>query len=167
MTRTSITTTTTRGEYEQLVDTVAQLQLDLRALELERDEAKERVLAQYEARIKSYKEEIKNLMKDAQGYAKEHWQSLAPNPKAKTHETAFARAGFRTGQPTLKLLSKGKRDDCAMQLYNEGHHDLVDVVYTLNIKACLRALRQGLTALTTRFKITQTERFYVEPKAED
>jgi len=165
MARTNTEVTLTRGEFEKNIDLIAQFQLDIDRLTVERDEAKEAILRKYNTQISSLNSEIKALQTEAQTYAKLNWSRLAPSPNAKTAETPLASYGFRTGQPTPKALTKKKEADLAEQLYNDGLKDYVNVKFKLNKTAIVKALRAGVEAITKLFKLNQAERFYVEAKA--
>ena len=99
----------TRGDFETKIDLIAQFQLDIARLAVERNEAKEAILLNFNTQIAGLKDEIERLQSEALPYAKLNWKSLAPTPKAKTAETPLACYGFRTGQPSPKSLTKPRQ----------------------------------------------------------
>lgn len=164
--RTNIEITMTPEEFNDSVNRVAELQLDVAALELERDQEKERILAEYNGKISDLNTHIKAEMLKAQNYAEKNWGTLAPNATARSSSTELANFGFRTGQPTIKVLEKGKKqEDIAEQLQDADHAEYVTVKLALNKPAILKAYRNGVALIKSLFEVNQTERFFVEAKA--
>lgn len=164
-TRINLNIVKTMAEFEQLVDTIAQLQLDQSELTVERDTEKERLLAKFDTQIKGLKTEIERLQTQAATYAQANWKSI--NPEGKSATSPFARYGFRTGNPTLKLQAKAKEADVAAELHAQGLDQFVVTTYSLNKECIAKAITNDKNPILMQlFRIEQDERFFVECKAQ-
>lgn len=165
--RTNTEVMKSRGEFEEAIDTIAQLQLDLAGMIVARDKEREDVLARHGARIKSMELEIKTLQTAAQAYASVNWEALA-KPCARTADTVFAHYGFRTGNPALKAIGKRRLADIAEELHEAGHDAYVkaETKISLNRPAIIKAVSKGVAVVSRLFKVDQAERFFVEAKAQ-
>lgn len=162
--RTNTNTFETREAFENAIHQITDHQLSIASLEAERDTQKDCVLNKYNTQIKCREAEIKTLQTAAMAYASEHWAELAPSPTARSADTARARCGFRTGQPTVQP-KEGTVTDAAQHLYDAGWVEYVETKVSLNKPAILKALQEKVKVIADLFKTKQTERFYVEAKA--
>jgi phage host-nuclease inhibitor protein Gam len=162
----SKTTILTREQFELNVDIVAQLQIDMQSIIAERNDRVQRVQETYNVQIESIKKEIDLCLKTAGLYASQN-RALLLNNEQKSSETALARFGFRTGQPTVKPIQKIKEEELANELRKDGYKEYTDESYTLNKPAIKKGIEAGVQKLLSLFKIVQNETFYVEAKAKE
>lgn len=154
-----------RAVFESKIDTIAQLQVDVASMIAARDKEKEALLLKWNTKIKDLEKEIKREQTALQSYAQLHWKELG-GPKAKTAHTPLANYGFRTGQPTVKLIKRRKEAEVAQELYDEGYDNLVETTHKLDKKAIMKAYNAGNERVIELFKTDQIERFFVEAKAQ-
>ena len=152
--------------FEATVNQIAQLQVELGTKTAARAAEVEKVLERYNSDIKPLEKEVERLSTMASAYAQTHWEELSKDPKIKSSETELATYGFRTGNPTVKPIAKVKEADLAQQLHDQGYDAFVCATYTLNKDALLQAVRDKNPVACQLFKIVQTERFWVEAKAQ-
>lgn len=155
-----------RATFESKVDTIAQLQVSIAALEAERDSRVEVILKHYNDQIKAYQTEIKSEQQACQAYAQINWPQLAPDG-TRSAETPLAIYGFRTGMPQVKKLVNRTEDDLAAELYAQGQTGFVSTKHSLDKPAILKALQAGCEWLSKLFTVTQGETFFIQPKAQD
>jgi len=94
-----------RAEFDQALDTIAELQVSIRKHEALRDAAIQQVRDTHEPKIQSLTEQARGLVVLAEKYAETHRGELFAG-NLKSAETPLSIFGFRVGNPTLKLLNK-------------------------------------------------------------
>lgn len=168
--KTPSVTIESRAIFEQKIDTLAALEVQIQTLEAEEAKAKEALLAQYESQIDAIRKEQEGDLKLCADYAKLHWNDLAEKDK-RSADTPLATYGFRTGMPQVAKTVKTKEEIIANQLHAYGHDDVLTVSYSLNKPAILKLLQDTAHAapewLKKLFRVKQDETFFVNPKAQE
>jgi len=95
----------TRNEFDQVINRIAELELQIRANTSVRDEAIQKIQNEFTPLETELQNQLKGYVAQAEKYAEEHREELFPN-KAKSAQTSLAVFGFRLGNPTLALLNR-------------------------------------------------------------
>jgi phage host-nuclease inhibitor protein Gam len=184
MSRIKLPTLKSREDFTAAVDESARLTVEIRKIEAARDAKVQAVQALFGEQIPALQAQCNALVAQAEKYAEEHREELLPG-KLKSHDTALATFGFRTGMPALKLLSKWSWEKVLEQLRTSNGLDCFirnkpEVDKAKIIVATNEGLLSfpGLTAEKEEavyqlplsdlgVKIVQDETFYIEPKLDD
>lgn len=184
----------TREEFNAAVQQAADHELMIRYIATRRDRAIQRIQARFGEKIAPLAVERDAQIALAEKYAEEHRKELLPDEtKKKSGETPVATFGYRTGNRTVRLLSKVSEENAIATLealrldrfvrtvkeidkaglLREADDDknvtrsVHDPVGAEIIDPLTRLPKLELVALSTAgLKITQAETFYVEPKVE-
>ncbi len=154
-----------RQQFEQAVDTAAQIQLDLADMKTNLDLELQAVRERYGPHIKAYQAEIKEQVTLCAAYAAEHRKDLLPGP-SKSGSTSLAKFGFRKGQPTLKPRSKMTWEKVKAAIKKRAWITLLRTTVTVDKQAILKICRDDQLAKIGLRK-DQVESFYVEAKTDD
>jgi phage host-nuclease inhibitor protein Gam len=153
----------TRAEFDEAVDEIARLTVELRKGEAQRDAEIQKVREQYEPAITVVTDTLKLLALSVEKFAEDHRDDLFVG-KVKSSETSLAIFGFRLGQPTLKTLSKAWTWERVLEALVDG--GLKRFVRTKS-EPDKDAMKQHLTPeqlASVGCRIDQAETFFVEPK---
>lgn len=104
MTRIKSPTLASIEKFEDAIDQIARLTVQLHSEMTLRDQAIQQTRDKFAPSVGAKVDEIEKLTLLAEAYAKENRATLLPG-KEKTAETALARFGFRLGNPTTKTKS--------------------------------------------------------------
>ncbi|MGF1484755.1 MAG: host-nuclease inhibitor Gam family protein [Opitutales bacterium] len=165
--RARVAVTGTREEFERDVNRIAQLQvLEAKAVAT-RDAESEAVLKKWNPQIEGLQAEMEPLLKRAAAFAQAHREELF-DAGLRSGGTQLAIVGFRMGQPEV-VKARGVKptlEQLAETLQQEGYADCVTVKYTVDKSGIKKRLQNGCKRIAEIFRIRQTERFYVESKAQ-
>ena len=166
MAKIKISAIKSQAEFEQKIDVCAQLEADQRVLSAELDRKILALKEKYGAEIESIKKQAKQLTKECSSYALSHPELFGKNKSA---ETALARFGFRTGQPTIKTVGRISE---AVALENLLMHKKGMEYATTKISLNKPAIRDGLDKgedewLGDIFYVEQDETFFIDPKTDE
>ncbi len=155
---------TTRIKFERLLDEIAASTVELRHCQAARNNAVQRAQTIFQSEIEAHEAAIKAKASLCEKYAKEHRDELLPG-KVKSAETPLARYGFRTGMPTLKLLSKFTWEQVVQRLKHLGKRQFIRMVLEPDKQAILTAqTTDDLSDFGVR--VVQAETFFIEPKVD-
>lgn len=155
-----------RIDFEVTVDRCSFIQVELDRLNAQKNQFIQIAQAHAAEHIAELQAEQKFKVALCEKYAEEHRAELLPDEKkTKSNETPLSRYGFRTGTPSLKLLSK------------ISWEKVVDNLRALKLTKYIRTTyepdKQKLLADGTNFtlseigvKIVQSETFFIEPKVD-
>ena len=147
------------------VDEIARLEVRVRSLEAKRDAAIQHVRIEQDAIIKADKARLTSLLKLAATYATVHRSSLFTG-SMKSAASALARFGFRSGNPTLKVLNnKWSMDTVLVAVKKLGKY--FRTVEELDKQAIHDAKLTDAELAAIGLRIDSGERFFVESKSED
>lgn len=147
------------------VDEIARLEVRVRSLEAKRDAAIQHVRIEHDAVIESDKARLTSLLKLAATYATVHRSSLFTGGM-KSAASALARFGFRSGNPTLKVLNnKWNMDTVLVAVKKLGKY--FRTVEELDKQAIHDAKLTDAELAAIGLRIDSGERFFVESKSED
>lgn len=161
MAKVKIQTINSLAEFEQKIDVCAQLETDQRLLSAELDKKILELKENYGGEIESIKKQVKALCSECGLYAAAHPELFSKNKSA---ETALAKYGFRTGNPTVKTIGKLKESDAIESLLNVGGERYIVTKHTLDKSAIREGLERGVVFLKALFKVVQDEGFFIEAK---
>lgn len=159
-----------KEECVELINEVSRLELQRRKLEIELKRAVQKIQDEMGPQIVALQELIEGKVARISDYVSDHSEAMFKKG-TKSGETALADYGFRTGNPTLSTAKKWKWEDVIkalktdefMRAYvrtkEEVQKDLVKADYTAE-----KLNSEILSAYG--MKITQTESFWIEPKAD-
>lgn len=155
----------TRGEFNQALDDVASMSVELRKMEADRDAELQAVQEAYNDDILDVRKKIKGLVAQAEKYALSHRAELLP-PGKKGGETSLALFGFRTGNPALVLLNKKWTWEEVINALKSM--SLTEFIVTKQAadKDALKARLNDVELAAIGCRIEQDEAFWVEPKLE-
>lgn len=156
----------TRAEFEQALNDVAAMSLDVRKMEADRDMEVQEIIEGYNDDILAVKKLVKGQLALAEKYALAHRKEVLGEDK-KSGETSLARYGFRTGQPTLVTLNRKWTWETVMEaLRSQSLEQFIKTKQTPDKDAMKAHLdEEKLAAVGCRIK--QSEAFWVEPKLEE
>ncbi len=158
---------TSRAEFDEKVNEVAQLDVELRQLSTQMDAELQTVRDKYAARLESKGNYRDALFHACDSYASKH-QGEVLTPGMRSGETALARYGFRLGNPTLVLLSrKHKWEGVLAAICAKGEEWVAKYITHPAPKANKDALKTGLSdeeLAGLGCRIEQTDAFWLEPK---
>jgi phage host-nuclease inhibitor protein Gam len=156
----------TRAEFDQALDDVAAMSVEVRKIEAERDVQLQAIQEAYNDDLMAVKEKIKGLLAQAEKYALSHRNDVLPVGK-KSGETSLALFGFRTGLPTLTLLNrKWTWDEVVNALRSAGLERFI-VTKSTPDKDAMKAKLNDTELAAVGCRIKQDESFWVEPKLEE
>ncbi|MBE6413225.1 MAG: hypothetical protein E7035_01570 [Verrucomicrobiaceae bacterium] len=166
MAKIKMATIKSRAEFEEKIDICAQLDADKNLLAAELDKKILALKEKYGTQIESIKKQTKELTNACSIYAASHPEIFGKNKSA---ETALARFGFRTGQPTIKTVGRISE---ARALENLLLHKNGIEYATTKISLNKPAIREGLEKgedewLADVFCVVQEETFFVEAKTDE
>jgi phage host-nuclease inhibitor protein Gam len=154
----------TRAQFDACVDDICRLQLDREAIVTQRDKELARILEHHNPTIERISEDISAKLLLCEKYATSHRDTLFG--KLKSAASALAIFGFRTGNPTLKLLNrKWKWNDVVAALKSTGRYEFVRTKEEPDKDGLKKLPESDLASVGLR--IDQEETFYIEPKRED
>lgn len=120
----------------------------------------------YEAQIEARKQELKAHAKLIEAWAMQN-PTAFPKDK-KSIEFPCGSIGHRTGTPTVKAIGGWTLDRAAIKLAADGQRQFLAVKETVSKELILAAVRDNAINAewlrTYGLQITQTERFFIEPK---
>lgn len=120
----------------------------------------------YEAQIEAHKQELKAHAKLIEAWAMQN-PTAFPKDK-KSIEFPCGLIGHRTGTPTVKAIGGWTLDRAALKLSADGQRQFLAVKESVSKELILAAARDNaINAEWLRnygLQITQTERFFIEPK---
>lgn len=155
----------TRSEFETALNDVAAMTVELRHMEADRDAEIQATQEAYNDDILEVKAKIKGLVAQAEKYALSHKAEIFPSGK-KGGETALARFGFRTGNPTLALLNrKWTWDEVVNALRSMGKESFIVTKHAAD-KDGMKAHMDDAELAAVGCRVKQDESFWVEPKLE-
>jgi phage host-nuclease inhibitor protein Gam len=160
----AITSIDTRAQFDATVDEICRLQLDREAIVTFRDSRLATIMEEENPKIERISEDISAKLLLCEKYAVTHRETLFG--KLKSAASALATFGFRTGNPTLKVLNrKWKWNDVVAALKSSGRFDCVRTKEEPD-KDALKKL-PGADLASVGLRIDQEESFYIEPKREE
>lgn len=155
------------AQFQRVIDDIALATVQLRKLEATRDAKLQAIRTEWEPTCIQQVDRIKALGLMAEKYAAEHRDELFPG-KAKSADTPLATYGFRTGMPSLKLLSKWSWEKVLQILEQFQMLSFVRTKLEVDKDAIIREARDGLISgrqlSDIGVKLVQNEAFYIEPK---
>lgn len=168
-----------RLSFEEAVDRVSFVQVELRQLYAERDAAVQQAQLTHAATIAELEDELNAKLALCEKFAAEHRDELLPG-KGKSNETPLSRWGFRTGMPQLKLLSKWSWAKVLEQLVGVGARDCIRVKEEVDKEALLKLGKDGTLTVAAEdpakakthslavlgVRIVQDETFFIEAKVD-
>lgn len=156
----------TRAEFDQALDDVAAMSVEVRKIEAERDAQLQAIQETYNDDLMAVKEKIKGLLAQAEKYALSHRAELFPDGK-KSSETSLALFGFRTGNPTLALLNKKWTWEEVINALKSM--SLTEFIVTKQAadKDAMKVKLNDTQLAAVGCRVAQAESFWVEPKLED
>ena len=161
--RIKATSFSNRAEFDDALDQIAQIQVAIRKAEAERDRAIQQVRDTFEPKIQGFSERVRGLALLAEKFAESHRGELLP-PDRKSGETALAVYGFRTGNPTLKLLSKRWNWEGVLEAVKRHFPGRFVRTTEAVEKDSLKAQLTDEQLATVGLRVDQAETFYVEAK---
>ena len=181
----------TREAFLGLVAEITSLEAQVRALAGKRDVAIADVTEKFQTEIDRLKGEVKGKLAQVEDYAEENRATLLPKD-AKSFAAGTARLGWRTGNPTVKFLSRqteesvvtllhGHRLDAYVRTVEEVNKELikcdcadgVHLIAPVLDPAGNAVFKDGVPVtrtvplVTVGLKITQSETFFMEPASAD
>jgi phage host-nuclease inhibitor protein Gam len=160
----STTVIETRAQFDSTVDAICKLQLDREERVTERDRLIAEIREKHDTEIERIGEEISAKLVLCEKYATTHRETLFG--KLKSAASSLGLFGFRTGNPTLKLLNrKWKWTDVVATLKATGRLDLI-ITKEDPDKNGLKKLPEAELA-TIGLRIDQEETFFIEPKRDE
>ena len=155
-----------RAEFERVLENIVIAQLTKERLENRRDKKIVDIRSEFEGEINDVAEKMQANVIRAEKYAETHRDELLP-AKRKTAETAVTFFGFRTGNPTLVLLSRKWTWAKVLETIKELFpiNDFIVTKESVDkdvIKARLSDRPEVLAQIGTR--IEQKEVFFIDPK---
>lgn len=174
---------TTEADFIRTINEAASLQSKAATLIAERDARIVEIQNEYAEQLSPIENEIDKLVALADGYAQSHRDALLPKGK-KSVELAIASYGWRTGNRTVKLLSRMTAEGVIAMLKGAGLGAYVRQVEEIAKDKILsdckddKTLHMHRVSVTTAdedadvslssvgLKISQSETFFIEPKAE-
>ena len=154
----------TRAQFDATVDEICRLQLDREAIVTYRDRRLAEIMEVENPKIETISESISAKLLLCEKFAITHRETLFG--KLKSAASALGFFGFRTGNPTLKLLNKKwKWNDVVAALKSTGQFGFIRTKEEPD-KDALKKLEPSELAVIG-LRIDQDESFYIEPKRED
>lgn len=160
----SSTAIETRAQFDTAVDECCHLQLDLEKLVVKRDKQLAKIREEHDPEIERITEQMRAKVVLCEKYATTHKDTLFG--RAKSAAASLGIFGFRTGNPTLKLLNrKWKWDDVVNAIKSSDRLELLRV----KTEANKDALKQLPDEEQAKFGVRteQEETFFIEPKRDD
>jgi len=156
----------TRSEFEQALNDIASMSVDIRKIEADRDMEVQEVIEGYNDDIQAVQKLVKGQLALAEKYALAHRKELLPEDK-KSGETSLARFGFRMGLPTLATLNrKWTWETVINALRSQSLEQFIVTKHTPDKDAMKAHLdKEKLAAVGCRIK--QAESFWVEAKLDE
>lgn len=165
MAKIKITTISSRAEFESKIDQCAQLETAQHLIEAELAQKVLEIKENYGEQIEAHKKEVKRLTAECAQYAASNTVQLFG--KNRSSETALARFGFRTGQPTLKNTGKKKDAEIIAELIKkDANSQYVSKKLSLDKDAIRNAIENGVVWLKSFFVVQQDEAFFINPKTD-
>ena len=153
----------TRAEFDSALDTIANLEVQLRSAEAARDEEIQAVRDEHDGAISTLKERLEALAALAEKYAIDHRTELFPG-KLKSGETTLANFGFRVGNPTLALLNRKWSWEAVLNAVKAAFPKQYVRTTEAVDKDALKAQLNETQLAAIGCKVSQTETFYVAAK---
>lgn len=153
-----------RPGFEKEVDVIARAQLKVKKLTADRDIKSQKILDEYNERIRSEESLIESVQSKILAFAVKFRDRLFGKGQSTTSN--LAKYGFKKGNAKLVNISRYSDDVLAKTLYDDGRFDCVKVTYKLNATGIKAALKNPGDDLHDSFKIDAAERFFVEAKAD-
>jgi len=154
-----------RSEFQQALDDVAAMSVELRTIEAERDAKLQEIQEAYNDDVIDIKKKIKGLVAQAEKFALAHRAELFATGK-KTGETPLALFGFRTGNPTLVLLNKKWNWETVVNALIQSPFGGYVITKSVPDKDALKAKLTDSELAAVGCRVDQSEAFWVEPKLE-
>lgn len=149
----------------ETIDDIARLEVSIRAKEAKRDHAIQTVRIEHDVQIEDDKKRLKSLMTLASNFAAANRDTLFA-AGMKSAASALARFGFRSGNPTLKVLNnKWTMDDVLVAVKKLGK--FFRTVEELDKESIHAAKLSDAELAQIGLRLDSGERFFVESKAED
>lgn len=160
----STTVIETRAQFDSTVDAICKLQLDREERVTERDRLIADIREKHDTEIERLGEEISAKLVLCEKFATTHRDTLFG--KLKSAASSLGLFGFRTGNPTLKLLNrKWKWTDVIATLKATGRLDLIITKEDPDKNGLKKLPDEELATLGLR--IEQEETFFIEPKRDE
>lgn len=157
------TTLSTRAEFEAAVDEICKLQLDREQRVTLRDRILLEIQEEHNPEIEAISQDISAKLLLCEKYATTHRETLFG--KLKSAAASLGIYGFRTGNPTLALLSrKWKWTDVLAALKATGQSEKIRTKEEPD-KDQLKMMPEAELA-QVGCRIVQAENFFIEPKRE-
>jgi phage host-nuclease inhibitor protein Gam len=154
---------TSKMEFEQTLDLIAEYQLKRDAMVVDRDAEILAAREKFGPQIETIEDRMKALVLSAEKYATIHRETLFG--KLKSAATALTVYGFRTGNPTLKLLNKKWSWETVLEALKATAWGRQFLVTKESVdKDVLKAQADDVQLATVGCRVEQTEAFFVEPK---
>lgn len=158
---------TNRTTLESAIDTIADLEVQLRALTAQRDGELNDLRASHDTKIETVKSSIKSTMATIETYILANRQSLFPGT-LKSASSTLAHYGFQLGNPTLKTLNRRWTWPKILQnLQDLGLHQFVRIQTDVDKDVIKSADLHESELAQLGMRIDQTERIYVQPKTDN
>lgn len=169
-TRAKSTGLATRFAFEETVDRVSFIQVELRQLKAERDARVQQAQLHHADLITELEDELKAKLALCEKFADEHRTDLLAG-KAKSADTPVARWGFRTGMPQLKLLSKWTWEKVLVAIKAAGDASFIRTKEEVAKDVILSWAQENATQAAQTLpqigvKVAQAETFYIEAKVD-
>ena len=159
----AITEITSRAEFERVINDTVDKQIVKERLELRRDAKILAIRQEFDPDINDLADKMQVNVIRAEKYAETHREELLPS-RRKSAETTFAFFGFRTGNPTLALLSRkwtwAMVMDALKRLYK---NDYIVTKESVDKDAVKRDMA-GEALAEVGLRIKQDETFFIDPK---
>ena len=153
----------TRRQFDETVDEICRLQLDREEKVTVRDRRLAEIMGACNPALGRIGEDISAELLLCEKYATTHRDTLFGILKSAC--SSLAMFGFRTGNPTLKLLNrKWKWNDVVASLKSSGRFDFVRTKEEPDKDALKKLPDDELASIGLR--IDQEETFFIEPKRE-
>jgi phage host-nuclease inhibitor protein Gam len=152
-----------QAQFEETLDNVVTMQLAKERLELKRDKKILEVRDEYEPEIKDLAQIIQANVNLAEKFAVDHRDELLAG-KRKTAQTKFTFFGFRTGNPTLVLLSrKWTWKKVVEQVKALGWIKFIQTKESVD-KDAMKANCSAEQLASAGVRVEQSEVFFIDPK---
>ena len=154
----------TRAQFDAEIDACCHLQLDLEKLVVKRDKQLAKIREEHDPEIERITELMKAKVVLCEKFATIHKETLFG--RAKSAAASLGIYGFRTGNPTLKLLNrKWKWDDVVAAIKAASRLELLRVKTEADKDALKKLPDDELAKFGCRTE--QDEAFFIEPKRDD
>lgn len=164
MTRIKAPSLRSKSEFIELADELARKTLALKKLELRRDAKIQAIQTESEAEIRELTDDIKVGTLLCEKYAESHGGELFSG-ELKTAESGCSTFGYRMGNPTLERLRRWTWDEVIKALHEQGLSQFVIKTEKVD-KNGMKAHLSDEQLRSVGTQVTQTDEFFIKPKAE-